>query len=164
MSHPSPASSSPAEQQRMALLIEAEAIQLREFLSLLEREEALLVKGETDALLTLSQDKTARFRQLQRLHSDRMLLIGRLGFTQVDDAVNTVCAGLPRILQRWREVLDLARVARERNALIGKLITERMANNQAALSILLASAQQPPLYDEGGHTRPVGGGRMLGSA
>ena len=30
--------------------------------------------------------------------------------------------------------------------------------------VLLAAADQPPLYDAEGHTRAVGGGRMLGSA
>lgn len=73
-------------------------------------------------------------------------------------------AGLPRVLARWDEVIGLARAARERNALNGKLITERMAHNQAALSLLLSAADQPPLYDAEGNTRAIGGGRMLGSA
>ncbi len=72
--------------------------------------------------------------------------------------------GLPRVLARWDEVIALARAARERNALNGKLITERMAHNQAALSLLLSAADQPPLYDAEGNTRAIGGGRMLGSA
>ncbi|HAF54396.1 MAG TPA: flagellar protein FlgN, partial [Thauera sp.] len=49
-----PAAPTPADQQRLALLIEAEAIQLGEFLALLEREEALLTAGDTDALLALT--------------------------------------------------------------------------------------------------------------
>jgi len=158
------ASPTAADQQRLALLIEAESIQLKEFIAVLEREEALLVAGDTDALLNLTQQKTERYRQLQRLHADRMLLIGRLGFAQLNEAVQVICAGLPRVLARWNEVLDLARQARDRNALNGKLIVERMANNQAALSILLAASDQPQLYDAHGHSRPTGGGRILGSA
>lgn len=155
---------SPADLQRLALLIEAEAIQLREFVALLEREEALLVDGDTDGLLTLTQDKTDRYRQLQRLHDDKALLLGRLGRNNADAAIRELCAGLPRVLARWDEVLELARNAKERNALNGKLITERMQHNQAALSILLSAANHPQLYDAAGQTRPTGGGRILGSA
>jgi flagella synthesis protein FlgN len=155
---------SPADQQRLALLIEAEAIQLREFLAVLEREEALLVAGDSDGLLALSQDKNERYRQLQRLHDDRALLLGRLGLPVSDASVRALCAGLARVLARWDEVLELARSARERNAINGKLILERMASNQAALSVLLSAANHPQLYDAGGLARPSGGGRILGSA
>lgn len=159
-----PAAPSPADRQRLALLIEAEAIQLGEFLALLEREEALLIAGDTDALLNLTQDKNERYRQLQRLSDDRALLLGRLGRSVTDTVIRELIGELPRVLARWDEVTALARKAAERNAINGKLILERMAHNQAALSVLLAAADQAPLYDAEGHTRAVGGGRMLGSA
>lgn len=159
-----PAAPTPADQQRLALLVEAEAIQLGEFVALLEREEALLSAGDTDTLLALTQDKNARYRQLQRLSDDRALLLGRLGRTRSDATMRELLGGLPRVLSRWDEVIALARSASERNAINGKLIVERMAHNQAALSVLLAAADHAPLYDAEGHTRAVGGGRMLGSA
>lgn len=154
----------PAEIQRIALLIEAEAIQLREFIDHLGREEALLIKGDTDGLLTLTAAKTERYRQLQRLHDDRALLLGRLGMPNGDASIRKVCAELPRVLARWDEVIELAREARARNELNGKLINERMHNNQAALSVLLSAANHPQLYDADGQARPTGGGRILGSA
>lgn len=160
----SPAAPTPADQQRLALLIEAEAIQLREFIALLEQEEALLGSGDTDALLALVPDKNERYRRLQRLSDDRALLLGRLGLVTTDASIRSLLDGLPRVLGRWDEVLGLARTASERNAINGKLILERMAHNQAALSVLLSAADQAPLYDAEGHTRAVGGGRMLGSA
>ncbi len=159
-----PRQPSPPDQQRLALLIEAEAIQLCEFLAVLDREEALLVAGDSDGLLTLSRDKNDRYRQLQRLHDDRALLLGRLGRTMSDASMRELCAGLPRVLARWDDVLELARNARDRNAINGKLILERMAHNQAALSVLLSAANHPQLYDAAGQARPSGGGRILGSA
>ncbi len=155
---------SPAELQRLALLIEAEAIQLREFVALLGQETDLLIAGEVDNLLALTNDKTERYRRLQRLHDDRALLLGKLGLAHSDTVIRQVCDGLPRVLARWDEVLELARDARERNLMNGKLITERMQNNQAALSVLLAAANHPQLYDAAGQARPTGGGRILGSA
>ncbi|PLX67777.1 MAG: flagellar protein FlgN [Azoarcus sp.] len=154
----------PAEIQRIALLIEAEAIQLREFVDHLQREEILLVSGDTEGLLALTTAKTERYRQLQRLHDDRALLLGRLGLPNKDASIRHVCAQLPRVLKRWDEVIELARQARTRNELNGKLINERMQHNQAALSVLLSAANHPQLYDADGQSRPTGGGRILGSA
>lgn len=154
----------PADIQRIALLIEAEALQLNEFLALLDREEEALVKGETDALLVIANEKNERYRQLQRLSDERVRLLGRSGHGAPDAAVRRLCADLPRVLARWDELLDRAQQARDRNALNGKLILERMAGNQAALSVLLAAADHPQLYDADGLSKPTGGGRMLGSA
>jgi flagella synthesis protein FlgN len=150
--------------QRVALLIEAELIQLKEFLEMLEREEALLICGDTDTLLTLVQEKTGRYRNLQRLHDDRALLLARGGMKNDDASIRRLYAKLPRVLARWDEVLGLAAQARERNALNGQLINDHMQHNQAALTALLSAANQPPLYDAGGHSRPRAGGRILGSA
>jgi flagellar biosynthesis protein FlgN len=101
---------------------------------------------------------------LQRLHDERSLLLGRLGHVASDTGVRAVCAQLPRVLARWDELLELARQARDRNAINGGLIIERMAHNQAALSVLLAAADRPQLYDADGRARPTGTGRILGSA
>ncbi len=153
-----------AEIQRIALLIEAEVIQLREFVDLLEREQALLVRGDTDGTLALTTEKSDRYRQLQRLHDDRAMLLGRFGLANNEVSIRASCAHLPRVLARWDEVLVLAAQAKALNELNGKLITERMQHNQAALTVLLSAANHPQLYDAEGQSRPTGGGRILGSA
>lgn len=163
MSRPVPAPTA-ADRQRLAALIEAEAMQLGEFVELLEREQRLLESGETDALPALAQDKNERYRRLQRLSDDRALLFGRLGRRPCAAAIRELCTELPQVLARWDEVGELARQARERNQLNGRLIMERMAHNQAALAVLMAAADQPQLYDAEGHTHARRGGRMLGRA
>ena len=154
----------PQELQRIALLIEAEANQLKKFLELLESEERALVCGDTDGLLTLAKEKTERYRQLQSLHDDRSLLMVRYGLGKDGNALRELLTKLPRAQARWDEVLTLAARARDRNDINGRLIAERMQHNQAALSVLLSAANRPQLYDAGGHSRPGGGGRMIGSA
>ncbi|MDR3087138.1 MAG: flagellar protein FlgN [Azoarcus sp.] len=154
----------PQDLQRIALLIEAEASQLSKFLDLLEHEETTLISGDTDGLLTLTREKNERYRQLQHLHDDRALLLSRCGIANDDSAIRALFARLPRVLARWDEMLSLATKARGHNTINGQLIAERMQHNQAALSVLLAAANHPQLYDAGGHARPSGGGRMLGSA
>jgi flagella synthesis protein FlgN len=154
----------PAELQRVALLVEAAALQLKEFITLLVREESLLVERDTDALATLTREKTERFRQLQRINDDRGLLLARCGMKNDDPTLRRLFQRLPRVLARWEEVLELAARAKARNAVNGQLITEHMRGNQAALTALLSAANHPQLYDAGGHSHPTGGGRMLGRA
>jgi flagella synthesis protein FlgN len=154
----------PQELQRIALLLEAESSQLKKFIELLEREEAVLVSGDTDGLLPITKEKNERYRQLQHLHDDRSMLVARFGHGKGDAAIRSVCARMPKVLARWDEVLSLATCAQERNHINGQLITSHMQHNQTALSVLLSAADHPQLYDAAGHSRPSGGGRMLGSA
>ena len=152
------------DRSRIALLIEAEVAQLREFIALLQREEALLVSGDTDGLLAITHEKTERFRQLQALNDDRARLMVRCGHKTSDTSMRALFAQLPGVLARWNELLTLAGQAHTANALNGQLIAERMQHNQGAISVLLSAANHPQLYDAGGHSRPSGGGRILGSA
>ncbi|MDR2925159.1 MAG: flagellar protein FlgN [Azoarcus sp.] len=154
----------PQELQRIALLLEAESSQLKKFIDLLEREEAILVSGNTDALLPITKEKDERYRQLQQLHDDRSMLASRYRRGRGDTAMRSLFADMPKALARWDEVLSLAAHAKERNHVNGQLITRHMQHNQAALSVLLSAADHPQFYDAGGHSRPSGGGRMLGSA
>lgn len=149
---------------RIAHLIETEAALLRSFVSLLGREETLLIAGETDALVSLAAEKTELYQQLQRHHDARALILGHERMANSDSSIRTLCKTMPDTLKRWDEIIALAREAQTRNAMNGKLISEHMRHNQAALSVLMAAADHPPLYDAGGITRSTGRGRHLGSA
>lgn len=154
----------PVTLARFSQLIEGELAQLRGFVQLLAREEALLVAGDIDALLTLTQEKTALHHQLQRQNDARAMMFARERIENSDAAIRDLCANMPETLARWDAILELGRDAQARNALNGRLINERMQHNQAALSVLLAAADQPQLYDAEGAARPTGRGRHLGSA
>jgi len=149
---------------RLLSLLSDEAAQLRSFVALLEQEEKLLVSGQTDALMALANQKTEQYRKLQRLNDDRLRLLAQIGLPANDDAVRKLCGNEPNAAAPWDAVLDLAREAQTRNTRNGKLITELMQHNQAALPTLLSAADQPALYGADGQSRPVGGGRKLGSA
>lgn len=149
---------------RLANLVEVEVGLMRTFVDVLVREEALLIAGDTDALLALTRDKSELYQQLQRQHDTRAQLLGRQGLANSDESIRALCASLPATLANWDAILELAHEARSRNDLNGKLIVERMQHNQAALSVLLNAADQPQLYDAAGVARPTGRGRHLGSA
>jgi len=149
---------------RLAQLIDTEAELMQRFVGLLGREEALLIAAETDSLLSLTREKTDLYHLIQRQHDIRAQMLGREGLDNTGRNIRALCASMPATLARWEQTLELAREARSRNEINGKLITEHMHHNQAALSVLLSAANQPQLYDSEGVARPTGRGRHLGSA
>lgn len=150
---------SSADLLRLRRVVEDEAALLKEFITLLDQEEKLLVGGETDALLTTAEQKTQIYRRLQFLHDERSRITARAGQSNFA----TLLASDPATASRWNEVLALAADAQRRNGINGQLINERMKHNQAALSVLLAAANQPQLYGPDGQSRPTSRGRPLGS-
>lgn len=154
----------PGFAQRLARLIQEERAGLQGFISLLQREEALLVATQIDALATLAAEKTALYRALQRLSDERVVMFTRLGAAVNDANIRFVLADLPDALAAWESVVSLAAEAKERNRINGQLITERLQNNQQALSVLLAAAEHPQIYGPDGQSRPTSSGRLFGSA
>lgn len=152
------------EFHRLISIIDSEATLMQQFVTLLEREEATLIAGDIDNLMAISQQKSEIYLNLQRHHDGRMLLLAKRNLPNNDASIRSLCQTLPDTLARWDELLELARTAKVRNETNGKLINERMQHNQAALSILLAAADAPQLYDAEGLARPTGRGRHLGSA
>ena len=153
----------PGFQARLAQLIQDELRGMRGFVALLEREEALLVHSQIDALALLAEEKTALYRALQRLSDDRLAMFARVGAKVTNENIRIVLAGNPEALTAWSEVVALADQAKERNRVNGQLITQRLQNNQQALITLLAAAEHPQIYGPDGQSRPTGGSRHLGS-
>lgn len=149
---------------RLAALIDDERRGLRGFVALLEREEALLLHGQIDALTLLAEEKTALYRALQRLADARVVMFAQVGAKVSDDNIRIVLANAPDALAAWAEVIALAGEARERNRTNGQLITQRLQNNQQALTTLLAAAEHPQIYGPDGQSRPTGGSRHFGTA
>ncbi len=153
----------PVLTERLARLVRDEHLQLAGFVELLKQEEALLVENSIDPLLTLASEKTERYRGLQRLSDERVVLFARMGIPVSGNAIRATLSPDPEALALWNEVVDLAREAHRRNALNGRLIAERLQNNQQALTTLLMAAEQPQIYGPDGQARPTGGSRHLGS-
>jgi flagella synthesis protein FlgN len=66
--------------------------------------------------------------------------------------------------ESWTKLLILATEARELNQINGQLIALHMQNNQQALAVLMAAANQAMTYGPDGQQRGSGSGRSLGSA
>jgi flagella synthesis protein FlgN len=149
---------------RLARLIQDERAGLQGFVALLQKEEALLIAGQIDALTTLAEEKTTRYRSLQRLSDERIMMFARVGAKVSNENIRAVLGASPESLSTWDEVVSLAGEAKERNRVNGQLITERLQNNQQALTTLLAAAEHPQIYGPDGQSRPTASSRNLGSA
>ena len=137
---------------------------LSDFVSLLEREQSLLLDGETDALLEMAEQKTRMYRRLQYLSDERARLFA--GSRQPLDAaaIRQALSEHATALTDWDQVVRLARQASEQNQINGRLIGERMQNNQQALTVLMAAAAQPgATYGPDGQSKPHLSGRRFGS-
>jgi flagella synthesis protein FlgN len=95
----------PGFAQRLALLIQDERAGLQGFIALLQREEALLVATQIDALSALAEKKTALYRALQRLSDERVVMFARLGAKVSDENIRIVLADLPEALSAWQDVI-----------------------------------------------------------
>jgi flagella synthesis protein FlgN len=147
-------------------LITEEIAQLRDFLVLLEKEQLALVDGDVERLLTLAEEKNAFFGRLSRLGEARGKALLAAGFATDRQGMDSWLERHPEsdgTKRVWQELLTLAEKASVLNQTNGKLIATRLANNQQALSTLMAAANQAALYGPDGQARPVGGGRRLDS-
>lgn len=159
-----PAGIPPTTINRLTIVIDNQWTLLKRFLGILEREEAILIAADRDALMALANEKNEVYQLLQRQHDACCILVAQCSKPNTAQSVREICADLPDTLTRWEEVLDMAAQAKARNESNGKLIIEQMHANQSALSVLLTAADQPQLYSADGSARHAGSGRILGSA
>lgn len=130
--------------------LRTEISRLGEFIDLLQREQALLIQGDTEALLLLSENKTALANTLAALAQERAAEMAEMGSDTISAA--------------WQKLLELAAKARDLNATNGQLISLHMQNNQQALAVLMNAANRAMTYGPDGQQTAGLGGRILGSA
>ncbi len=152
------------DRQFLTRLLQEESALLGDFVALLKQEEALLLDGQTDALLEMADRKTALYRRLQFLSDERSRAFAGVRVTLDDASMRRALHGAPDALGDWDRVIDLAQQAAEQNESNGRLISERMQHNQQALTVLMAAAAQPgATYGPDGQSRPFISGRRFGS-
>ena len=139
---------------------------LRQFIELLQSEQMLLTRGDTEALLPLIEKKNglatalAAHAQLRDSELARLgLAAGRSGM----DAWLDRC-GDASLRSNWQTLLALAAEARDINAANGKLIGLHMQHNQQAFSALMGAAGRAMTYGPDGQQQIGPGGRTLGTA
>lgn len=147
--------------------LEAEVAAVQGFVTLLEREQQMLVKGEVDDLIDLVAQKNAIAAELAGLAARRKQLLAADGLANDRAGVVAWLEAQPpeeRAGTVWSSLLTVAREARELNRANGELIQVRMQNNAQALEILLSSNTAAGLYGPDGQSTPASGRRISDSA
>ncbi|MGA7594640.1 MAG: flagellar protein FlgN [Gallionella sp.] len=149
---------------RLLAALTAEQAGLAGFISLLEREQALLVENLSDQLLELAEKKTNFTLDLNRLAQQRLALlqefIPQLGMDSIQTWLN---AHSPECMAVWQSILDLAKRSRQLNRTNGELIQIKLRHNQQTLAALSNAASKANLYGPDGQPDfSPGSGRSLG--
>ena len=117
---------------------------LARLVDLLRTEQDALVRGEADRVAALAESKAGCIAALQAHALERRIMA--LGTAASLDAnalkvwTETQAKREPRLAQRWREFLALARTADQLNRANGTLIVARLRATQKALSTMFEAA------------------------
>jgi flagellar biosynthesis protein FlgN len=149
----------------LASLVERELRRVEAFVALLRQEQSLLETSNTESLATLAGEKTRLATELTQLCQAREAELTRLGLGIGKDGMNAWCEATDAgSRSRWQGLLKLGAEARSLNEQNGKLITIKLQNNQRALAVLAAAADQATTYGPDGQQQVGTGGRTLGKA
>ena len=141
------------EAASIAIRLDEEIGVFREFLQLLQQEQAALIQGETEGLLQLSSHKAQLIEQLGVFAVERNRSLSAAG---CDDNAAGVAKWLDAIgadaktRDLWKDLLQLAKEAEQVNRNNGALIETHMQHNQQALAVLRAAANPGSIYGPSG--------------
>ncbi|GAO37522.1 FlgN [Sulfuricella sp. T08] len=158
-----PAIASPSD---LVKNLEAELRAFQDFIKVLQTEQDALVQGNVDPLLELARIKSEKVVLLSQLAENRARFLSALGYPQEQGGMMKWLqqrdGGNPHIAELWQQLLALAENAQQLNQINGSMIDTQLRNNQQALAILQAAANQSALYGPDGQTQALGLGRPIG--
>lgn len=155
-----------AQSDKLGVLFSAEQHTLRDFVALLEREQALLQGRDVDSLLPLVEKKNHLSARLAEHAGQREAELNSLGIGGERAALD-IWLALPthaKERETWQSLIDLAARARELNRVNGELISLHLQHNQQAFAVLMSATNRAMTYGPDGHRQTGLGGRILGSA
>jgi len=138
---------------RLQRLLSAELESARELLQLLAQEHQILIKGEADAIRSISELKQAQIKLLgdQLLMRDRFLLAQQLpvGKRGTDIFIQQV-AESSAIEKCWHQLQELAAQLNDRNEVNGGIVALAQRHVRQALNILTCGSEQNDTYGPAG--------------
>jgi flagella synthesis protein FlgN len=146
----------------LASQLKVENDALRTFITLLEREQQILLSQDSEALLSLAESKSNAAIKLTEIANTRRQ---QLNLTAANsDMTNWIQKFAPDVRVVWDEILELAARAHHLNQTNGEVIQLKLRSNQKALTVLLGAAQDAAgLYGRDGHPNLPVSGRTLGN-
>lgn len=121
-------------------------------LDLLKQEQSLLINANVDELAKLTEEKTKIVVRMGELAQSRHRALSGAGFEASEAGMQKWAEGNASLAagKSWKELLEIAREAKELNRVNGLLIGQHMGRNQAALNILHGAPQGGAMYGPNG--------------
>lgn len=138
-----------------------------EFITLLKQEFDALQTGEVSSLAEISSRKAQLIEQLNALELSRGKLLGVGAPSSIADAMKDWLLRQPAdapAAVNWKNLMNLAREAKQRSAVNGQLINALQQQNSELLDILTERAGKQTLYGSNGQASQLTGNRILDSA
>lgn len=146
-------------------LLKEEQGLVEKFIAVLQQEQQILVEGAKADLDPVTSEKNRLAGFLAQLDVRRNDFLRTQGISNArEDIERWLLDQDAAATDIWNRFLDSARKAQQLNDLNGKLVAERMSNNQQAIHTLMAATNRPATYGPDGQTTSLGRGRTLGSA
>lgn len=134
----------------------------RQLLALLKDEQRHLLAADTDALIGVTEQKSAFVTRMSEASSRRS---NAFAANDIESTAPAVQKWLARVDAKtsgaWNELLAVAAEAKELNRTNGLLIARHMTNNQHALQILQGNANVGRFYGPDGQSTAASGGRTF---
>lgn len=128
---------------------------LARLVDLLRSEQDALVRGDADRVAGLEEPKTHCIAVLQAHAEERRRILQAGGRSPDRDGIRLwtqeQAKSEPRLAQRWREFVALARVADQINRANGSIITARLRATRQALTTMFEAAGIPGAYGADGN-------------
>lgn len=151
----------------VAAILEQETTLLASFVTLLTREQEILKLAEVKKLPEINEQKSNLVAQLNDLAFARGEALDLVG-TQNTPAATTARLASRAVDQttasRWKEVLELARQAKQLHELNGRLIQMHLQHTNELLAALTQQSENHTLYGSSGQTCLSTGSRIVDSA
>lgn len=145
--------------------LNAERDGLKSLVTLLETEQKVLIDGNTEQLLSLSDSKTRTVHELSKLANARTnILSTHDAEIKARGIVTWLQTYAPSSLPVWQDIQKLVEQMQNLNRTNGSLIQTKLRNNQQALAVLLnVTHSAQGLYGADGQTHIASSRRILGS-
>ena len=141
---------------------------LARLVDLLRSEQDALVRGDADRVAALAEPKNHCITTLQGYAQERRAILVAGGQSPDADGIRLwtqeETKTEPRLAQRWREFLALARVADQLNRANGTLIAARLRATQQALNAMFGAAGILGAYGADGNAVSLREARQLAVA
>jgi flagellar biosynthesis protein FlgN len=151
----------------LMVLLEQETKLLASFVTLLKREQDILKLAEVKLLPEINEQKLKLIEQLNDIEIARGKALDLVG------AQNTPAATTERLssravdqttASRWKDVLELARQAKQLHELNGRLIQMHLQHTNELLAALTQQSENHTLYGSSGQACLATGSRIVDSA